>query len=237
MFFLWGDIIGEFSDWIQPPDAWRIILYGHEGIGRLNVWPVLFKPNTGILFAPGTRGGHAKVGSPTPNVTVQFDLPTSGQRALALPTYFPVEPEIYHELIMAGESAIDGSERGRAIVWNLLWKLAQPISVIRERDAIYEVEDLIRENLDTKLVVSELATKVDVSQRTLLSWFQAEHGMSVTSYIRQTRAREACRLLVETQLSVKAIANRIGVQDLQQFNKLVHSHVGLAPRTYRARTK
>ncbi len=95
---------------------------------------------------------------------------------------------------------------------------------------------LIRIPTRPSLRVAEIARRLDVSQSALLNWFQAEHGTTVLGFIRQTRAREACRLLATTTLKVKEVAARVGVPDLHRFNKLVRSHAGLSPRQYREKS-
>ena len=236
IFFLWGDLPADLADWIQPTDTWRVILYGHSGTAWQNARPFEYSTQVGALFWPGVRGAHAKVGAHTDVVAAYFDLPATGPRPLALPTTFASSQETYDALVHAAMRGLHATDQGRAYIWNLLWMVSQPVSVFREQSAIYDAEDTIRARLAEPMNVPQLAKDLDVSQRTLLTWFQAEHGTTVKGYIRQVRAREACRLLAETNQSIKSIAAKVGVPDLHQFNKLVRGHVGFSPRVYRSRT-
>ncbi|MBS1721788.1 MAG: helix-turn-helix transcriptional regulator [Armatimonadetes bacterium] len=236
IYYLWGDIPPGLADWVQPPDTWRVILYGHNGDAWQNARPYSFGPRTGAIFAPGTRGGHLRPGPQTDMVSISFTL-ESDRTPMAVPTLFQVSQDFYDGFIFAVECGVNGGERGKALLWHLLWSVSQPLTVLREQSSLYEAEDYIAANLHRPLAVGELAAQLGVSQRTLLSWFQAEHAASVRGYIRQVRAREACRLLAETSESIKAVAANVGVPDLQQFNKLVRSRVGLSPRAYRERSR
>ncbi|MBS1724641.1 MAG: helix-turn-helix transcriptional regulator [Armatimonadetes bacterium] len=233
MFFYWGDFYDELQDWIQPLDSWRLILYDHPGVTIQNARAIEHVRFSGALFSPGSRGGHIGVKPPAQYVVATFELSGSDARPVALPTYFETSEETFEELKSAGERGIEGPEMGRAVVWRLLWKISKHVSVIRTEHRIYEVEDRIRKGIGGPLSIRALAEEADVSQRTLLGWFQAEHATTVQGYVRQTRAREACRLLLNTDLPIKAIATRVGIPDLHQFNKLVRGHVGLSPRQYR----
>lgn len=236
IFFLWGDLPDDLAEWIQPPDTWRVILYGHQGTGWQNARPFDFSENVGALFWPGVRGAHAKIGPHTDVIAAYFDMPATGPRPLALPTTFASSQDVYDALVHAAMRGLHATDQGRAYVWNLLWTVSQPVTVFREQSGIYEAEDYVRDNLDKPLRVEDLSRVAEVSPRTLLSWFQAEHGTTVKGYIRQVRAREACRLLADSNQSIKAIAARVGVPDLHQFNKLVRVHCGLSPREYRIRS-
>lgn len=235
-FFLqWGDLPQSLEEWVQPAATWRMILYGHEGVARMNGRAYTYSKETGLIFPPDANCGHAKVGPPSLVVNAFFDFPESHVKPLALPVQFELNPGWFEMLWDAGEHAIEGAVKGKALVWHILWTIAKPTSVMRDQSAIYEAEDMIRADLGGRIVVSELAKALDVSQATLLMWFQAEHGTTIQGFIRQTRAREACRLLVNSSLTIKAIAARVGIPDLHQFNKLVRSHTGLSPREYRVR--
>lgn len=236
MFLQWGDLPLGLEDWVQPPETWRVILYGHDGVARINGRTVPFTKGTGIVFPPYATCGHAKVGPPSLAVSAHFDFPETTEKPVALPTAFTYAQDWYDLLWFAGEHGMGGAERGKALVWHILWTISEPVSQLRSQSAIYDAEELIRSRLSEPMTVSGLAKLLDVSQGTLLSWFQSEHGTTVQGFIRQTRAREACRLLTATEMPVKAIAAKVGVPDLHQFNKLVRVHCGLSPREYRIRS-
>lgn len=52
-------------------------------------------------------------------------------------------------------------------------------------------------------------------------------------YLRQLRLREACRLLVESNCPVNAIARAVGFEDELYFSRCFHKATRMAPRDYR----
>lgn len=235
VFFMWGDLSSHLSEWIQASDMWRVVIYGHACLVRQNARTISVEKFMGVFFPPGSHCSHFKIGKGTPIATANFDLPGTGKHQYAIPTIFDSSESFLDQIIYAGESALDGAERGKALLWNHLWTIAEPCSVMRDAEGIYLAEEFIRTNLGNSFSIPELASQVGVPPRTLLSWFQAEHRQSIQGFIKETRAREACRLLAESQLGIKEIAKNVGVRDLQQFNKLVHGYAGLSPRSYRNR--
>ncbi|MBS1715881.1 MAG: helix-turn-helix transcriptional regulator [Armatimonadetes bacterium] len=233
MFLQWGDLPLGLKEWVQPSDTWRVILYDHDGLARINGRSYPYTKGQGLIFPPFASCAHAHVGPPSLVASAHFDFPPTQEKPVALPAQFSFSREWYDLLWNAGEHGMGGAERGKALVWHVLWTVSEPTSVLRTQTAIYDAEDMIRSELDQPLRVSELATRLGISQGTLLLWFQSEHGTTIRGFIRQARAREACRLLISTDLKVKQIAAQVGVPDLHQFNKLVRSHTGLSPRDYR----
>jgi len=66
--------------------------------------------------------------------------------------------------------------------------------------------------------------------------FRADHAMSTMTYVRFIRVQHAKRLLTNSRLSIKQVAAEVGIQDAQQFNKLMRSFTGMSPRRYRDQT-
>lgn len=231
----WGDIHDNLREWVQAPDAWLLMLYGHEGVATINGRAHHYSPKRGLIFPPQATCSHLKFGHPTPmsNAYLVFPEPGDVQLRYAVPITFDIIDDWYDKLLYAAENATVGAVQAKALVWHILWTIAKPMSAFRDEERLYEAEDIIRSELASSLRVAELAHRLDVSQSSLLAWFQAEHGTTVQGYIRQARAREACRLLSGSILRIKEIAARVGVPDLHQFNKLVRAHSGLSPRAYR----
>lgn len=82
------------------------------------------------------------------------------------------------------------------------------------------LEDLARECYANKYYLSHLFSRV--------------RGESVGKYIQNRRLCEAKRLLGETTLSVREIAERVGFPDISYFCRVFKKEVGQTPLTYRA---
>src|SRR5262249_40884754 len=94
-------------------------------------------------------------------------------------------------------------------------------------------EAFIRQNLSRRIGVGEVADATGLTGRHLLRLFRSAHNTTVLDFMRQARVREASRLLLETDQSIKSIASRVGYTDLQEFNKLMRSATGASPTAFR----
>jgi AraC-like DNA-binding protein len=137
------------------------------------------------------------------------------------------------QLRKASNRVVDSTAPSIAFIWNLLWSVAQSPSLFRESEVLYIAEDFILRHLDQKFSISDVAEASGVSQRTLLSVFREQHGVTVQEFILRKRIQEASRLLLRTKLPIKEIAVRVGMADLQYFNKTVRALTGLAPSRLR----
>lgn len=83
--------------------------------------------------------------------------------------------------------------------------------------------------------VAELASLLYVSSSHLSRTFSAITGNSVMAYLDSLRAERAAALLVETDLPVAAVGERVGWQDPNYTSRRFRIHFGLTPTEYRKR--
>lgn len=103
-----------------------------------------------------------------------------------------------------------------------------PALSVLERPIAY-----MKENLSSKLSVSELARHCGISQSSLESKFRRLTGSSAYGYFIQLRRAEAVRLLCETSLPVTDIAARCGYENLFYFCNAFKKQTGMTPTEYR----
>jgi AraC-like DNA-binding protein len=89
-------------------------------------------------------------------------------------------------------------------------------------------------HLDQPLRVPELSRIADVSCSHFFALFKRATGQTPISYFTRVRMRRACKMLLETSLSVKEIAASLGYEDEFYFSRLFKSVHQLAPSYYRA---
>jgi transcriptional regulator GlxA family with amidase domain len=63
--------------------------------------------------------------------------------------------------------------------------------------------------------------------------FRAATGKTVVAALQERRVERARHLLTYSDLPVKDVAARVGIEDLNQFNKMMRRHCGAAPRAIR----
>jgi len=232
--FIGDGMLGEdHRQWVQSPDRWMAIYYQHINFVTINTQGYGVEPGDIAFFAPGSKGGHAQTGDECPFHFVRFDLPANSGYKAAIPQVVKNQPDVLTGMRRAADRVIDTTDHARAFVWNLVCAVSQTTAVLRGNEVLYEAEAFIRQHLSEKISIPELAERLESSPRQLLRAFRAEYGITVQEYIHRQRVQEAARLLLNTDLSIKEIANRTGYGDLHHFNKAMRQTTGLAPREYR----
>lgn len=107
--------------------------------------------------------------------------------------------------------------------------------LIRFQDAPLSVrlKQYIDANLAEELDVAHLCRSFGVSKSSLYLISREALGKGVTDYIRERRMQKARELLAERELSVCAVAERVGYTDVGYFTKVFKKHVGCTPSAYR----
>lgn len=101
-----------------------------------------------------------------------------------------------------------------------------------------QVKGIIAANLSQgNLSRDELAGMVHVSPGHLGRIFKKEMGLSLSDYIAQRRISVAKQLLAKTNLSITAIAERVGITYSSYFTKMFKENVGMTPQEYRQKNK
>ena len=81
--------------------------------------------------------------------------------------------------------------------------------------------------------VSDLAEQMCLSSDHFTRIFKQVSGMSPIQYIQAKRIERAQTLLLASRLSIKEIAETVGIPNLSQFSKLFTKETGHSPREYR----
>lgn len=80
---------------------------------------------------------------------------------------------------------------------------------------------------------AELARLAGVSERTLSRFFRRRMNRTLPQFMNELRVGRARRLLLETSLTVTAIAHRCGFRNLSNFNAQFRRIVGRSPADFR----
>ncbi|MBB6694057.1 response regulator [Cohnella xylanilytica] len=130
----------------------------------------------------------------------------------------------------AGRSAKDALNWIRHVVGKSLdfaASLEQAPSVV-ERAKAY-----IRERLAEVISREDIAGHVYLNPDYLTRVFKKETGLSISDYLLQQRLGIAAELLANTDLSVGAIAARIGYANFSHFSRIFKKYMGVNPLDYR----
>jgi len=105
---------------------------------------------------------------------------------------------------------------------------------LSEKTAVAIVSDYIEVNLSQKLSRQLLADAVHFSPGHLTRLFKKELGLSVSEYIAQRRLLRAEALLIQTDISVTEIAEKVGYTSYSAFFSKFKAFTGLSPTEYRS---
>jgi len=91
----------------------------------------------------------------------------------------------------------------------------------------------ISNSADKAIKVSDVATAAGCSRRVLEHHFRNELGQSVLNQIQTERINIARRLLLETNVPIKAIVEKCGLNSLRQLDRIFKRFEGCSPSAYR----
>ena len=83
--------------------------------------------------------------------------------------------------------------------------------------------------------LDELSKEYGVPARTLNDAFQEEFGCSIAAHVTLVRMREARRALEESDVTMKAIAGRLGYSHVNNFISAFRRHFRVTPGSLRPR--
>ena len=96
-----------------------------------------------------------------------------------------------------------------------------------------ELLDWAGENLGAEVTLGVLAERAHLSPRTLDRRFREQLGVSPGKWLLQRRIDAARELLETTDLTIDAIAARVGLSSATNLRRRFHNGVGTAPTAYR----
>lgn len=98
---------------------------------------------------------------------------------------------------------------------------------------IKEVAALITKDLSRHYTIEQLSERFEISATTLKKCFRGVYGTSVYAYLRTYRLQTAQKLLMETQLQITDIANKIGYENPNKFTSAFREVYGVSPTEFR----
>jgi transcriptional regulator GlxA family with amidase domain len=138
-----------------------------------------------------------------------------------------------------------GSEVARAIARHLVVYLQRPggqhqfsAPMAAQAASGHTLRDLvawIREHLDADCSAAALARRAGMSQRSLARLFRTELDTTPGDLVEQCRIESARQLLETTDLTVSAIARRVGIGAPETLHRAFVRRMRITPADYRAR--
>jgi AraC-like DNA-binding protein len=91
----------------------------------------------------------------------------------------------------------------------------------------------MQDHIDKNLTLAELADNVNYSASHYSYRFRHKTGFSPIEYFSQLKIQKACQYLQFTDLRIKEVACKIGINDPYYFTRLFGKTMGFSPKEYR----
>jgi len=114
-------------------------------------------------------------------------------------------------------------------------------TTVREKDKkthiIEHVKDYIKQNLDKRLSLNDVATMFNFNPNYLSQLFTKHAGCSFVEYITREKMTLAQGKLLEKDAKIYEISEELGFDSAFYFSKVFKKHTGISPREYVRRAK
>lgn len=148
---------------------------------------------------------------------------------------------LFQSLIELNENdSIHARLRERAVLLTMISEYLHdiPLEIRHDRndemDRLSEIQDYLENHLHTSIRVQQLAEQVHLHPNYFITYFKKHFGVTPIKYVNRKRVDKAKTLLLTTSLSIKEIANMIGMDEPNRFNKFFRKETGFSPSEYRS---
>ncbi|WP_010274692.1 helix-turn-helix transcriptional regulator [Paenibacillus senegalensis] len=102
-----------------------------------------------------------------------------------------------------------------------------------EDPIISYVLDYLHQHYHEEIYLESMAQKLNITASYLSGYFKEKMGENFIDYLNRLRIARARELLLQTEDKIKEIAERVGYQNLNSFNRMFKKYTGLTPSEYR----
>lgn len=100
-------------------------------------------------------------------------------------------------------------------------------------DVIFEVENYIKENIESDLSLELLASVVHLNPSYLSRYFKESTGENLSNYVTRCKMEKAAWLLDNSEQKINEIMQQLGYQKSQHFAKIFREQYGVSPKEYK----
>ncbi|CAI6060048.1 response regulator [Cohnella sp. JJ-181] len=116
------------------------------------------------------------------------------------------------------------------------FELSELLYLKRQRQKRKLIEDIaayVRDRLDQKITLNEVAAHFNFTPNYLGQLFKAETNSLFSDFLNEQRMKRVCELLEEPTKKVYEIAEQVGYKNIIYFNRQFKQYMGMSPGEYR----
>lgn len=120
------------------------------------------------------------------------------------------------------------------------FELSERLYLKRQRQKRKLIDDIaayVKERLDQKITLNEVAAHFNFSPNYLGQLFKAETNSLFSDFLNELRMKRVCELLLEPTRKVYEIAEQVGYKNIIYFNRQFKQYMGMTPGEYRKKNK
>ena len=99
------------------------------------------------------------------------------------------------------------------------------------------IKSYVKNNLSKKITLSDLSWKLHYSTVTLTEHFKKEYDITIMEYVMRKRMEKASRLLNNSEMSIREVAEECGFGDSEYFSRCFKEYYGMPPVAWKKHNK
>ena len=103
----------------------------------------------------------------------------------------------------------------------------------QEQERIESIYQYVQDNYQESITLETIASVANMTVPSFCRYFKKQTNLTFTQFVNEFRIKQACHLLRKPELTILAVSQESGFNNLSHFNKLFKEITGLTPSDYR----
>ena len=126
---------------------------------------------------------------------------------------------------------------GLSALFLIFNKFMQAPSTQIKDTLLNKIIEKLNHPLHIKNGISSICQELRYTPQYLCHYFKKNMGITMTQYINEIRLKYIAFYLVNTNMSLREIADSVGIESLSYLNKLFYNYFGLTPKKYQLKNR
>lgn len=100
-------------------------------------------------------------------------------------------------------------------------------------ETVRTIHEYLMQNIRQRITIDALSKKYLINPTTLKEVFKSVYGTSIATHIKEHRMELAVNLLLESDLSIAEVGQRVGYESQSRFTSASKAYFQTSPKEYR----